>query len=121
MNSALWIASGVLAAAYVLAGIMKTTQAQDKLATSLPWTEDFSTGTVRFIGTAELLGGIGLILPWLTDIAPVLTPLAATGLVIIQALAIRVHVRRGEAKVTPFNAVLLLLALFVAIGRFATL
>lgn len=121
MDIALWIASGLLAAAYVFAGINKATQPKAKLATSLPWTEDFSAGTIKFIGIAELLGGIGLILPWLTDIAPVLTPLAATGLVIVQAAAIVVHLRRGEAKVIPFNALLLLLALFVAIARFAAL
>ncbi|WP_448071301.1 DoxX family protein [Georgenia yuyongxinii] len=121
MDLALWIASGLLAAAYVLAGITKATQPKAKLEASLPWTEDFSAGTVRFIGVAELLGGIGLTLPWLTGIAPVLTPLAATGLVIVQAAAIVVHLRRREAKVIPFNALLLLLALFVAVFRFAAL
>lgn len=121
MDIALWIASGVLAAMYIIAGITKATQPKDKLEKSLPWTEDFSAGTVRFIGIAELLGGIGLILPWLTGIAPVLTPLAATGLVIIQVLAIGVHVRRNEQKVLPMNIGLLLLALFVAIFRFAAL
>ena len=69
----------------------------------------------------EILGAIGLILPWLTGIAPVLTPLAAIGLVIVQALAIVVHLRRNEAKVIPVNLILLLLALFVAIVRFTAL
>lgn len=121
MIIALWIVSGVLAAMYVFAGINKATQPNTKLAGSLPWAEDYSPGTIKFIGIAELLGGIGLILPWLTGIAPVLTPLAATGLVIIQAAAIIVHLRRDEAKVIPFNTVLLLLALFVAIFRFTAL
>lgn len=121
MDIALWIDSGVLAAAYVVAGILKSTQPKTKLAQSLPWTEDFSAGTVRFIGITELLGGIGLILPWLTGVAPVLTPLAATGLVIIQAGAIVVHRRREELTVIPMNALLLLLALFVAGFRFAAL
>lgn len=121
MDIALWIASGLLAAMYVYAGITKATQPKDKLDKSFPWAQDFSPGTVKLIGVAELLGGIGLILPWLTGIAPVLTPLAAAGLAVIQILAIVVHVRRNEQKVIPLNVVLLLLALFVAIFRFAAL
>ncbi|MFD2758325.1 DoxX family protein [Gulosibacter faecalis] len=120
MDIALWIVSGVLAAAYVLAGTMKTFRPQEKLA-DLPWTQHYSAGTVKFIGIAELLGGIGLILPWLTGIAPVLTPLAASGLALVQALAIIHHLRHGERKPLPMNAGLLLAALFVAVFRFASL
>jgi hypothetical protein len=117
MDIALWIVTGILAAAVLAAGSVKAFVPKDKLATSLAWTEDSSAGTVRFIGISEILGAIGLVLPWLTGIAPILTPLAAVGLAIIQALAIPVHLRRGEQKVVPVNIVLLLLALFVAIGR----
>ena len=119
MNLALWIAAGLLAAAYLFAGLMKATQPKEKLAANMGWVEDFSPSTIRFIGVVEILGAIGLILPQATDIAPILTPIAATGLVIVQALAIRVHVRRGETQVLAANVVLLLLALFVAVGRFA--
>lgn len=121
MDIALWIVSGVLAAAYLTAGIMKTFTPKEKLQTSLPWAEDFSPATIKVIGISEALGAIGLILPWLTGIAPVLTPIAAAGLVIVQLLAIIVHIRRGETKVIVFNAVLLLAALFVAVFRFAAL
>jgi uncharacterized membrane protein len=121
MNIAVWIVSGLLAAAYLFAGLNKATRPKAKLVATLPWTEDFTPATIKFIGIMEIIGAIGLIVPWLTGIAPVLTPLAATGLVIIQALAIVVHFRRGEAKVVPMNAVLLLAALFVAITRFAAL
>ena len=121
MNIAVWIVSGLLAAAYLIAGLNKVTQPKVKLVGSLPWTEDFSPATLKFIGIVEVLGAIGLILPWLTGIAPVLTPLAATGLVIVQALAVVVHLRRHEAKVLPINLVLLLLALFVAVVRFTSL
>ncbi len=121
MDIALWITSGILAAAYILAGIMKTLQPKEKLLANLPWTEDYAPATIKFIGIAELLGGIGLVLPWLTGVAPVLTPIAATGLAIIQVLAIVAHLRRGEAKVIAFNAVLLLAAVFIAVFRFAAL
>lgn len=120
MDIALWIASGLLALAYIFAGATKALRPKDKL-TNLPWTEDYSAGTVKFIGVAEFLGGLGLILPWLTGIAPVLTPIAAVGLVIVQALAIGAHVRRREFSVIPMNVVLLLIALFIAVFRFIQL
>lgn len=121
MDIALWIVTGLLAAAYLAAGLMKTFTPKQKLQKNLPWVEDFPPGTVRFIGIVEMLGAIGLVLPWLTGIAAVLTPIAATGLVIVQILAIVVHLRRVERKNLPFNAFLLLAALFVAIFRFIQL
>src|SRR5439155_4303868 len=62
VNVVLWVLQGVLAAAFLTAGLMKMTQPKDKLVPKLPWVEDFSTGTVRFIGVAEFLGAVGLIL-----------------------------------------------------------
>ncbi|BAK34708.1 hypothetical protein MLP_16940 [Microlunatus phosphovorus NM-1] len=118
MNIALWIVAGVLALAFLAAGLMKVSQPKEKLAASMGWVDDFSPGTVKFIGTMEILGAIGLILPAATGIAPVLTPLAATGLAITMILAAIVHGRRGEPQMIIVNAVLLVLALFVAIMRF---
>ncbi|HET7802538.1 MAG TPA: DoxX family protein [Humibacillus xanthopallidus] len=118
MNVVLWIIQGVLAAAFLAAGIMKSTQPKAKLQEKLPWVEDFSQGTVRLIGVVEILAAIGLVLPALTGIAPILTPLAATGLVIVMVLAAGVHVRRKEYSGVVVNAVLLVLAALVAWGRF---
>ena len=118
MNIALWIVAGILALAFLAAGLMKVSQPKEKLAASMGWVDDFSPGTVKFIGTMEILGAIGLILPAATGIAPVLTPLAATGLAITMVLAAIVHGRRGEPQMIIVNAVLLALALFVAIMRF---
>ncbi|GAA2157973.1 DoxX-like protein [Humibacillus xanthopallidus] len=118
MNVVLWIIQGVLAAAFLAAGIMKSTQPKAKLQEKLPWVEDFSQGTVRLIGVVEILAAIGLVLPALTGIAPILTPLAATGLVIVMVLAAAVHVRRKEYSGVVVNAVLLVLAALVAWGRF---
>ena len=121
MNIALWIAAILLAVAYLAAGLTKLTKSKTALEANanMGWTQDFSQPAIRGIGTAEVLGAIGLIVPQATGIAPILTPLAALGLVILQIGAIVVHLRRHEAKVVPVNIVLLLLALFVAIGRFA--
>jgi uncharacterized membrane protein len=121
MNIALWIIAGLLAAAYLIAGLTKLTKSKADLEknANMGWTQDFSQSAIRGIGAAEVLGAIGLILPQATGIAPILTPIAAVGLVLLQVGAIVVHVRRQEAKVLPVNIVLLLLALFVAVGRFA--
>lgn len=85
----------------------------------MAWTSEFSGSTVKLTGGLEILGAIGLVLPWLTDIAPILTPLAAVGLAaLVQVGALAVHARRRETKVLPISIVLLAIALFIAIGRF---
>lgn len=114
----LWIVQALLAAVYLAAGVLKASQPKDKLKANLPWVEDFSAGTVKFIGVMELLGAIGLILPAVTGIATVLTPLAASGLALTMVLAAAVHVRRKEPSGVAVVAVLLILAVLVAWGRF---
>ncbi|MCV7287797.1 DoxX family protein [Mycolicibacterium wolinskyi] len=117
MNVVLWILQGLLAAMFLLAGIMKSTQPREKLIKRLPWVDDVSTPLVRFIGIAELAGGIGLILPAVTGIATVLTPLAAVGLAVVMALAMTLHARRREPQAIAFNALLLIAAVVIAWGR----
>lgn len=101
MLIALWILNGVLALAFIMAGVMKVARPKSALvASGMAWTEDFADPTVKLIGAAELAGGIGLILPLLTGIAPILTPLAATALTIVMIGAVSVHLRRKESA-TP--------------------
>jgi hypothetical protein len=73
---------------------------------------------VLWIAALELLGAAGLILPGALDIAPVLVPIAATGLAVLMAGAIVTHIRRKEYQPPVINAILLLLAVFIAWGRF---
>ena len=121
MNIALWVVQGLLAAVYLAAGVMKVARSREQMVASggFEWAKDMTDGAVKAIGAVEVLGALGLVLPQLTGIAPVLTPIAAVGLVIVQVLAMRVHLKLGETKSLPVNAVLLLLAAFVAVGRFA--
>ncbi len=119
MNVVLWIVAGVLAAAFLGAGLMKLAQPREKLVESgMGWAGDFSPGVVKAIGALEVLGALGLILPAVFDVATVLVPLAAVGLALIMAGAIVVHARRKETPMVVANVVLLALALFVAWGRF---
>lgn len=117
MNIALWIVQILLAALYGMAGVMKTFQIS-RARQMFPWTEGRSDNYIRFVGVSELLGALGLILPLVTGILTWLTPLAALGLALIQLLAIfMVHLPRKENKALPLNAILFLLAMFVAYGR----
>ncbi|NGY63682.1 DoxX family protein [Lentzea sp. NEAU-D13] len=121
MNIALWVVQGLLAAVYLAAGVMKVVRPREQMVASggFEWAKDMTDGAVKAIGAVEVLGALGLVLPQLTGIAPVLTPIAAVGLVIVQVFAMRVHLKLGETKSLPVNVVLLLLAAFVAVGRFA--
>lgn len=117
-NIGLWVAQVILAAVYVMAGFMKLTQPIDALvASGMAYAGDYPELLTRFIGTMEVLGAIGIILPAATRIVPVLTPLAALGFSAIQVLAIGLHSMRGEFQVLPVNLVLLALSLFVLWGR----
>jgi uncharacterized membrane protein len=118
VNVVVWVLQGVLAAAFVMAGVLKTTQPKDKLLPKLPWVEDFSTSTVRLIGTAELLGGLGLVAPAATGILPILTPVAAVALAVVMVLAAGTHARRREPSGVAVNAVLFVLLAIVARYRF---
>jgi hypothetical protein len=123
MTILVWILSGALAAVYLLVGFLKLITPREKLLKNdnMGWVNDFTSSQVKGIGLAELLGAVGVIVPWLTGIVPVLTPIAALGLVALQVGAMITHARRGEQKVLPGNASLLLLALVVAVIRFTQL
>ncbi len=118
MNIVLWIIAGILAAAFLAAGGMKLSQPKEKMLASQPWSEDFSAGAIKGIGALEVLAAVGLILPAVLDIVPVLVPLAAVGLVLLMLGAMVTHARRKENQAIIVNVVLAGLAAFVAWGRF---
>jgi len=123
MNLALWISQGLLLLMYLMTGWMKAFQSEKvRQNPRMTWAHDKSSGYVRFVGTAELLGALGIILPMLTGILPWLTPLAGVGLALIQVLAIFTqHIPKKEFKMLPMNVILLALAVFVAVGRWSLL
>jgi len=118
VNIVLWVLQVLLGAAFIGAGAMKLSQPIEKLATNMTWVSRYSPGTVRFVGATEVLGGLGLILPWATGIAPVLTPVAAVGLAVIMLLAVVDHARAKEYPMIAVNVVLGALAVIIAVGRF---
>ena len=113
MIYALWIVQGLLAALFLFAGGMKLVLPLEKLTGPMPLPGLF----LRFIGVAEVLGAIGLILPGLLRIRPGLTPLAAAGLVIIMIGATVTTLAGGDLAAALISVVVGLLSAFVAYGR----
>src|SRR5262245_16165239 len=98
LNRTLWTIQGVLAALFLFAGIMKLVLPIEAMAGPVSLPGPF----LRFIGVAEVLGGVGLVLPWLLKIRPVLTPVAACGLVIIMIGAVAVTAVGGSLPGAAF-------------------
>ena len=119
MNIALWAIQIIAGLAFILAGFMKVTQPIPALAKNMGWVNSFPAPFVRFIGVAEFLGGLGLIVPAATGILPWLTLVAAAGLAIVMAGAVIYHLQRKELSLVTPSAVLLLLSVIVLVGRWA--
>ena len=129
MNTVLWVIQILLAAVFAGAGLAKLTQPKEKLRDRMGWVDPVPPSQVKALGAVEVLAALGLVLPALTGIATVLTPLAALGLVIVMIGAILVHLRdmkkqdtddrrRTEIQGAITCVVLLVLAAVVAWGRF---
>jgi len=116
-NIGLWVAQGLMAAMFIMAGFMKLSQPIAELAGTLPWVKEAPEMLVRFIGLSELLGGVGLLLPTALRIKPGLTNLAAIGLCIIMFLALAFHISRGEYEAVPVNVVIGAILGFIIWGR----
>jgi putative oxidoreductase len=113
----LWITQLLLAINFGISGYMKSRYSIEVLQMYAPWTPDVPFALVRFIGTVELLGALGLILPALTRVKPGLTALAAAFLSLTMVFAIGFHLARGESASMVFPLILGLMAAFVAWGR----
>lgn len=121
MNVILWIVAGLLAAAFTAGGTSLLLMSRERyraLGESQRWVDDFSDGHTKFIGTVKIIGCLGLILPGALGIAPILTPLAACGMVMFMTGAATTRFRRSEWKLLGPDLLYLSLFAFVAWGRF---
>jgi uncharacterized membrane protein YphA (DoxX/SURF4 family) len=117
MTYALWIVQALLALIFLFSGGTKLILPIEALTQQMPLPGLF----VRFIGVAEVLGAIGLILPGLLRIRPGLTPLAAVGLVLIMIGATVLTLAGGEVVLALIPLVVGLLSACVAYGRWSSL
>jgi uncharacterized membrane protein YphA (DoxX/SURF4 family) len=113
MNIALWIVQALLAALFLFAGGMKLILPIEEMTKQIPMPGLF----LRFVAVCEILGALGLILPWLLRIRPGLTPLAAIGLVIIMIGATATTLMTGAVATSLLPLVVGILCVFVAYGR----
>lgn len=112
MNVALWIIQVLLALLFLFAGGVKMGPIEEMVKLT-----GLSATLIRFIGVVEILGGLGLILPGLFRIKPMLTPLAAVGLLIIMIGATVMALKSGPVNQAMVPLVTGLLLAFVAYGR----
>jgi hypothetical protein len=113
MNKALWVVQGLLALVFLFAGGTKLYMPIEEMTKDLPLPGLF----IRFLGVAEVLGGLGLILPGLLRIRPGLAPLAAAGLAMIMVGATTISYLMMGVTMALIPLVVGLLAVFVAYGR----
>jgi uncharacterized membrane protein YphA (DoxX/SURF4 family) len=118
MNALLWAVQIVLALIFAAAGTVKLIQPRDRVAKNLGgWVYDFPAPLLKPLGRAELLGAIGLIVPPLVHIEPILTPLAACGLFLTMLGAVVTHARRREYPNVAINVLLAIMAAVIVWGR----
>lgn len=116
MNNAIWAIQLFAGVFFVAVGVLHFI-VPEGLPANFAWMYDLSPTLHLISGTAEVLGGLGLILPAVTRIRPDLVPLAAAGLAVVMLGAIAFHIGRGEASNAAGNALWVLAMAFVAWGR----
>ena len=117
LNVSLWVAQSILAAMFLMAGVMKFATSIEEQR-KMEWAKHVSEGLIHFVGVVEILGAIGLLLPSILKIKPWLTPWAATGVALVMVLAMGLNVSVGDTKPIMTIMILTAIALFVAWGRF---
>lgn len=118
MNVLLWIGQALLSIIFLVSGVNKATLSEKQLIakgqTGVVGIRDY---VIHSIGVMEILGAVGVIVPWITGIMPVFTPVAAICFSILMLLAAPIHYRLKEPRNVLINILIFILAVFVAIGR----
>lgn len=115
-NAALWTAQASMGALFGIAGFMKTTAPINELQMMIPWVADHPMLT-RFVGVCEILGAIGLVLPSLLNIRPMLLLTTVRMLGLLMICAMFFHIIRGEFPMIGVNLFFLAILYFIAYGR----
>jgi hypothetical protein len=117
-NVGLWVAQALLVAVFGFSAAVKGTQPKQRvLELGMSGVVNIPVPLMRFTALCEVFGVVGLVLPYATGIAPILTPAAAIGLGMIMIVAAVIHLRLHEPWTAAGNVILLVLCVLVAIGR----
>ncbi|MDV3221755.1 DoxX family protein [Intrasporangium sp.] len=122
MHTALWIVTIIVATAFAIGGVSQVALTKEKFRSFGPsqhWVDDFGRGHVKAIGTTKIIGSAGMVLPALLDVAVILVPLAASGLMLVMAGAGTTRFRRSEWGYLLGDLMFIGLLGFIAWGRFA--
>jgi len=115
MHSYITILQGILAVIFLTSGFSKGLIPKAKLELKMPWAQDFSQSAIYLAAISEILGAIGLILPEGLNILPILTPIAAIGLIMIMVLAAMTHYKRKEKREIGVNVGLSFFLLIIVV------
>ncbi len=115
----IWIFQILLALWFMMPAYMKLTISKEKMIAAKQLSPGGNPAPVRILGLLELLGIIGIIVPRLTGMLPVLTPITAVCFAIVMACAFILHLNKQEYKVLPMIVIAFILSLVVAWFRFA--
>lgn len=110
LNPILWILQVVTGLLFLYSGYMKLFTPVAQQAAMYPWTGQVAPAFLRFMGIIDLLGGIGILIPFLSIYA-------ASGIVLLMISASVFHISRGESGVIGFNIAIALIAAFIVWGR----
>lgn len=118
MNTILWILQSLIAVIFLYSGVKKSTYSEHKLVSiGMTGVEGLPIAVIRFIGISEILGTIGIIIPLLINIIPVLTPISAICFAVIMIPAGIIHYKRHEAKNVLTNCIVFLICSLIFYGR----
>lgn len=115
-NRALWVLQWLFGVYFLAIGIVHFV-VPEGLPAQLAWMYELNDTLHAVTGIAEILGGLGLILPSLTRIRPELTPLAGLGLIVIMVGAVVWHVDRGEMLNVGINVLNAAILAYIVYGR----
>jgi uncharacterized membrane protein YphA (DoxX/SURF4 family) len=120
MNSLLWVLQSAIAFVFMYSGINKSIFSEQRLvARGQTGVEGLPLPLIRFIGITEILGAVGVILPRLLQILPILTIISSICFAIIMILAARIHYKRKEFRNVFINSIIFLVCIFITYGRIA--
>ena len=120
MNTTLWVIQGLLSLFFFMTGFGKARSSIQKHIDDGHLHPGQPVEPLRVLGTLEILGSLGIVVPWLSGIAIILTPITAICFCLIMVGAMVVHIQKKQYKFLPLPVVVIILALVVAYYRFSS-
>lgn len=112
-----WLGQIVLAGIFGTLGYFNITDPIERAIEGLGWLSTVPPEVVRIVGVLQIIGAVGVIVPWALRVIPHLTSLAALGLAFLEFLTIEFHLGQGLWGMLPADFALLSLALIIAWAR----